>query len=208
VNRIFPALTVTALALLTVALLLGLMIGDLRGPLEDPATQQALRIKTVHFFSGLVAALAVVMVDSILVTYFVGTGRWCREVSEAYRLSPDFVRRSTHIKRRAFPLALASMLVAVGMAALGAAADPAANVQVRLPGGATWAQAHLLGVLLGTSGIAAAFFWKVACVQQHRQVVNDVLQEVHRIRRERGLETGESSGQPVGGDSVADPRRG
>ena len=36
--------------------------------------------------TGTSAALAVVFVHSIAVTYFIGTSRWCKEVTETYQL--------------------------------------------------------------------------------------------------------------------------
>ena len=95
----------------------------------------------VHRMFGIASALVVVLVNSIAVTYFVGTSRWCREVVETYHLDAELVRRSAVLKRRAFPWAVAAMLVIVGVSALGAAADPA----TRHPWTANWVYPHLVG---------------------------------------------------------------
>ena len=68
--------------------------------IHDAAGQ---RWATVHRLSGVAAAIALVLVNSIVVTYFVGTGRWCKEVSDTYQLGPTFVRRSNAIKRQHVP---------------------------------------------------------------------------------------------------------
>ena len=39
---------------------------------------------TMHMLLGLFAVLVTILVQSIAVTYFVGTGRWCKEVVETY----------------------------------------------------------------------------------------------------------------------------
>ena len=60
---------------------------------------------------GLGSALVVVFVNSIVVTYFIGTSRWCKEVVETYSLDRGLLRRSVILKRRTFPWAVMAMLV-------------------------------------------------------------------------------------------------
>ena len=93
--RIFISLAVFALLMMAASLCLGLYLGDIHN-VRDTDT---LHLATVHRLLGLAAAIVVVLANSITVTYFVGTGRWCKEVSEAYELDPQFVRRSAKIKR-------------------------------------------------------------------------------------------------------------
>src|SRR5262245_36342464 len=79
---------------------------------------------TLHMLLGSAAALVTVLVSSVTITYFIGTSRWCKEVCETYRLSPDLVARSTQLKRSTFPWALAGILSVIAVVGLGAAADP------------------------------------------------------------------------------------
>ena len=81
---VFKRAALFAVVLLVATAGLGLWIGDLHGQ-TDPAV---LRWGTVHRLSGVLAALVVVLVNSMAVTYFVGTSRWVREVAETYGLSP------------------------------------------------------------------------------------------------------------------------
>src|SRR5215831_2165281 len=118
--RIFTTLALLSLLAMIAALCIGLYLGDIHG-VNDPDT---LRWAMVHRLLGVAAALAVVLVDSIVVTYFIGTNRWCKEVVETYQLHPELIDRSVALKRRTFPWALVSMLVVVGVGTLGAAADP------------------------------------------------------------------------------------
>ncbi len=178
--RIFTTLAITAVLLMAAALLLGLYVGDIHGT-KDADT---LRWAMVHRLMGLGAALAVVLVNSIVMTYFIGTSRWCKEVSETYQLDPQFVQRSAALKRSAFPWAFMSMLVVVGVGALGGAADPATLRQ----GTEYWVTPHLIGAFAGLVFIAFSFFMEAGRIAAHHVVIEDIVAVVRRIRQERGLD--------------------
>ncbi len=178
-TRIFTVLAWFALLLVATNLILGLCLGDIRQP--DPTVQ---RWATVHRLFGVFAALAVVLVDSIVVTYFIGTSRWAKEVVETYRLDPQLARRTTLLKRRTFPWATLSMLVIVAVIALGGAADPSTH----RPDTASWALPHLVGALAGLAFIGWAFVVAWNNIYQNHQAIDDIMAEVKRVRVERGLE--------------------
>ena len=179
------------MAFLAATLVLGLSLGDVRNP-DDETTQ---RWATVHRLSGVAVALCVVLVDSIVITYFIGTSRWCREVSDTYHLDPQHVRRANAIKRSTFPYAVASMLAVVGIVALGGAADPGASLQLEPIAGLTWANVHLIGALAGLAFIGYAFFIQWSNIRQQRDVIARILDEVKQIRLARGLEVEEHAAQ-------------
>lgn len=183
-HRIFPVLALVAVLFLALSLALGLRVGD---PLGG-ADREAMGRIGLHFLCGLAASLIVVLVMSIAVTYFIGTSRWCREVSETYRLDPRFALRSNQLKRAAFPYALGGMLVMVAIAALGAASDPAAAMQVQPVGDVSWATVHFGAALGGTALLGFAFVMLWLRIDEHRRVIAEILAEVHRIRAEKGLE--------------------
>src|SRR5690242_16402093 len=110
--RIFTTLAITAVLLMATTLCLGLFVGDLH---DGTPSADTLRWAFVHRMMGIGSALVVVLVNSIVMTYFIGTSRWCKEVSETYGLDPKYVRRSTELKRSTFPWAFLSMLVVVGV---------------------------------------------------------------------------------------------
>jgi hypothetical protein len=190
-NRIFATLAVFSIVALVATLLLGFAIGDL----NDPALRQSnqlprlVNLSMIHKMAGLASALVVVLVNSIVVTYFVGTGRWCKEVVEAYSLDSELIRRSMTIKRRAFPFAVLAMLAIVGVSALGAAADPG-RMQ---PGTENWMVPHLVGAMLGIGFVACAYFNEGQRIREQQELIAKVLGEVKRIRRERGLDEASSS---------------
>jgi hypothetical protein len=139
---------------------------------------------TVHRLTGIAAALAVVFVESVVVTYFIGTSRWCKEVAETYRLERTFVAASNRLKRRTFPWALAGMLSVVAIIALGGAGDPATG----RPNTQWWADWHLFGACLGILLIAWTYLVAWNNIQANHAIIQLLVSEVARIRRQRGLD--------------------
>lgn len=180
-SRILLTIATLSILLMVAALLAGFSIGDLY---ERPVSEDTLRWATAHRLTGLAAALGVVFVESIIVTYFIGTSRWCREVVETYRFAPDFVQASNRLKRRTFPWALAGMLAVIGVISLGAAADPS----TRQPNTQAWANWHLLGALLGVVFIAWTYVVAWNNVVANHAIIETLVAEVGRARRERGLD--------------------
>lgn len=187
---VFSRVSLFAVALLVATACLGLWLGDLHGQV-DP---RVLRWATVHRLSGVLAALVVVLVNSMGVTYFIGTGRWCREVVEAYGLDLGFVERSRRLKRSAFPYALLGMLGVVTIVALGGAADPASG----RPGTQAWVTPHLLGGLGIGAAIACCFLGQLRPIREHGRLIDEVMDAVRRARAARGLDTLPRPGEVAG----------
>jgi hypothetical protein len=180
-TRILLTLASLSLGLMIAALVIGLLIGDLHArPLNDDTLHWA----RVHRLTGVAAALAVVLVESIVVTYFIGTSRWCREVVETYQLDPELVRASNRLKRRTFPWALAGMLAVVAVAALGAAADPGSGSR----NAAEWVDWHLVGALLGVGFVAWTYVVAWNNIAANHAIIERIIAEVAHVRRERGLD--------------------
>jgi hypothetical protein len=183
-NRILFTLATISIVLLLAAQALGLSVGDLYArPQPDEDT---LHWATVHRLTGVAAALAVVFVESVVVTYFIGTSRWCKEVSETYRLDPAAIRASNRLKRRTFPWALAGMLTVVALIALGAAGDPATGRDNTR----AWADRHLIGAFLCIPLIAWTYVVAWKNVSANHAIIEQLIAEVARIRQERGLDAG------------------
>jgi hypothetical protein len=179
-TRIVIALASFSLILLVAALVVGLSVGDLY---NDPS-EHTLRWATAHRLTGVAAALAVVFVESVIVTYFIGTSRWCKEVAETYRLDAGPVRESSRLKRRAFAVAIIGMLTVIGIIALGGAADPS----TRRDNTQAWTNYHLAGALAGTALIGWTYFAAWQYVSLNQAIILEMVAEVARIRRQRGLE--------------------
>jgi hypothetical protein len=179
-ERVFSRVALFAVVLMLATAGLGIWIGDLHGQ-SDP---QILRWGTVHRLSGIFAALMVVLVNSMVVTYFIGTGRWCREVVETYGLPASLVARAKGLKRAAFPWSVLGMLAVVGIVALGGAADPATG----RPGTQNWVTPHLLGALALSALIAWCFQSQLPRIRRQQALIEEVLAAVQAIRRDRGLD--------------------
>lgn len=179
-ERVYARAAVFAVALMVATAGLGLWIGDLHGQ-TDPAI---LRWGTVHRLSGIFAGIMVVLVNSMAVTYFLGTGRWCREVAETYGLPASINERARAIKRASFPWSVLGMLSVVGIVALGGAADPSTG----RPGTQDWVTPHLVGAI----GLAALIAWcfqsQLPRIRRQQALIEEVLADVREIRRSRGLE--------------------
>src|SRR3954470_6117195 len=180
-SRIFLTLASLSFILVVVALTLGLTMGDL-DPQAQP-TPETLHRATFHRLTGVAAALAVVFVECIVVTYFIGTSRWCREVVETYHLDSSMIAESNRLKRRTFPWALIGMLTVVGIAALGGAADPGATVQLDTK---VWAYWHLLGAMLGIVLLIWTYLVAWNNISANHAIIERLMGEVARIRENRG----------------------
>ncbi len=180
-TRIFTTLALLSLGLFLAAVVLGLSIGDL----YDHPDADVLRIRGVHMLTGTAAALAVVFVHSIVVTYFVGTSRWCKEVTETYRLDPAALVRSNQLKRRTFPWSVLGMLTVVVVGALGAASDPGTG----RPDTASMANVHLAAAFAGLALVGWTYLRAWSNIMDNQAVIQKILDDVQQIRRERGLDT-------------------
>lgn len=176
-TRILLSLAIVSQILLVAAATLGLVLGDVYVQPRPPETQSLLRW---HFLTGLAAALAVVLVESIIVTYFIGTSRWCKEVVETYRLDPAVVQASNRLKHRTFPWALVGMLASIGIIALGGASDPATGPNTR-----AWVDWHFAVAIGGIVLIAWTYFAAWNNVVANQAIINKLVSKVEEARRQR-----------------------
>lgn len=190
-NRIFYPLALLAVLSMSAVMILGLYLHT--KDVRNAADADAQRLATVHRLTGIAAGLCVLLANSVVVTYFVGTSRWAKEVSETYRLDDSYARRSNQLKRKTFPWAVLGMLTIVAITALGGAADPASSFSVKpiqnvTGGNLAWAEVHLLGALVGLAVIVFGFYRMANNIAANLTVINEIMAEVRRIRTERGLD--------------------
>lgn len=146
--------------------------------------------KGLHFYLGFASSLLAMLVSSVTVTYFVGTSRWCREVVETYRLPAALVERSARLKRSAFPWAVSAMVAIIGIAALGGLSDPSTPVsQKHADWPAFFITWHYVAAIVGMLLVAWSFWMQLARISENHEVIGDILLEVQRVRKERGLPT-------------------
>lgn len=173
-TRIFTTLAVC----LTLALLVTFGVGLYTMSLDVSVYKN--EVYLVHFTLGLFTSLGTLLVHCIIFTYFLGTGRWVKEVGLAYSL-PDanYPKLTRELKRTAFPAALFSMLIVIATAAAGAGRQVA---------GWDW-KVHLILAIVAILINLWAFRVEYRCLSTNAAVIEGVLNEVERIRAERGLPT-------------------
>lgn len=151
-----------------------------------------------HFYLGLMTTLGILLVHCIIFTYFLGTGRWVKEVGLAYDLPDDELPRTTReLKRTVFPAALYAMLIAIGASAAGAGAQ--------LQAWPWQVHATLAGLTLAIN--LWAFRVEHRTLEANAAVLNAVLEEVDRIRRAKGLESNAEALRDESSSSIANRDR-
>jgi hypothetical protein len=132
----------------------------------------------IHFYLALLAVLVTLATHCLIFIYFLGTGRWVKEVAIAYRLLDAPLPRLTRdLKRRTFPVALLAMLVPIAAAAAGAAAQRR-----------EWDWKIHAGLATVTLLVNLwAFVVEYRNVSINAGIIDEVMREVDRIRAEHGL---------------------
>ena len=176
-TRIFTSLAVLESLALLASFALG-TVSKLRGASlnqDDPTYM-------IHIVLGLFTVIGALLVHCLIFTYFLGTGRWVKEVGLAYRL-PDapLPKLTRELKRWTFPPALFAMLIAIATAAAGAAAQ-----RREWP----W-EVHATLATLTLLINLWAFRVEYRNLKANGEVLDRVLIEVARIRAERGLPSNE-----------------
>lgn len=172
----------TLAALLAIAILCTISIGF--WSFLTPGESKYKDIFIVHFTLGLLTAIGVLFVHCLIFIYFLGTGRWVKEVTLAYGLPDEpWHKRTRELKRQTFPPALFSMLIGIAAAAAGAGAQLQA-----------WP--WYVHMTLGLSTLAVnlwAFRVELRNVGENAGIIQAVLDEVDRIRAEQGLPSNEDA---------------
>jgi hypothetical protein len=182
-TRIFLTLAICSTGTLVAALWLGLAVGDASS--RSAAVQSRV---AVHFLTGVAALVFAVLVHALVITYFMGTGRWLEETCAAYRLGDLRQIGSRNLKWRLYPAMAGSLLLLIVTGASGGAADPASAVAFKGWGSLTAAHVHLAIASLALAVNVAVNIAEYVALLRNGRIVNGVLQDVKRIRMERGLD--------------------
>src|SRR5213080_2766773 len=96
----------------TLALLIASVLGTLSKLQEVLHPENSLYL--LHFLTGLIAALCTLFLHCLIMTYFIGTGRWVKEVCIAYNFPDEnWPRKTRDIKRRNTPYVILTMLITI-----------------------------------------------------------------------------------------------
>ena len=181
-TRIFLTLALLSTALLGLSFFLGLGIDDPR--VREAAVQQGIDTHMKTALGGLVFGT---LVHAIVFTYFMGTGRWIEETTRAYKLSPDFHVSNQSVKYRLLPGITLAFVMLVMTGGMGAAADPGSPVQFKGWLGLSPATIHMTTAIVTLLLNLAVNVHEFRSIERNGEIVEGVMNEVRRIRTERGL---------------------
>ncbi|MEX0867377.1 MAG: hypothetical protein WD030_08455 [Pirellulales bacterium] len=143
-------------------------------------------LSSVHRLIGVATALIIVFVNSVSVTYFIGTSRWIKEVCDTYPIGKQAILDSRQAKSASFAWSVVGIATALGMSALGAASDPSSgNLHTE-----QWVDWHLASALGGIVLLALAFYQQWSKIHANQQLIGRVLDDVRQVREERNLPVG------------------
>jgi len=154
---------------------------------EDIEDLERTRVfSSVHRLIGIATTLVIVFVNSVSVTYFIGTARWIKEVCETYPLDKQLIIDSRKAKSVSFIWSFIGMVTALLISALGAASDPSSgNLNTE-----RWVDWHLASALGGVALLAFAFYQQWLKINANQRLIERVVAEVRRVREERNLPVG------------------
>jgi hypothetical protein len=176
-TRIFTTLAILNGLTLAAAYLVGVI-----SKLHDAAQRPSDPTYVIHFSLGLTGAVLTLLVHCLIFTYFLGTGRWVKEVTLAYDLPDAPLHKETReLKRRTFPPALIAMLITIATAAAGAGAQ---LKEWPWPVHATLATLALIINLW-------SYRIEYRNVNANGAILEQVMAEVDRVCAERGLPSNE-----------------
>lgn len=177
-KRIFLTLATFSNLALLVAFGFGWAIGDPAS--RDLAVRKAVNL---HLLVALGAALLCLLVHAISLTYFMGTGRWIEETSEAYRLGEAPRQQNIRFKYRVLPGMVGCILLIIATGALGVLSDPGATRGKPFPSVIHFS----LACLTLTANIVVSWL-QYSTISRNGELVDAIVREVRAIRQAKGLD--------------------
>lgn len=181
-KRIFVTLTVLSTVLLFTAFILGWISGD-----PKSLDETVRRGVSLHRLTSLAALIFATLVHAILLTYFMGTGRWLEETCKAYSLGDKWLTENQSLKYRSIMAMVGAMLMLIATGACGAAIDPTGAVRFEGWGAFSGATIHFYVASITLIVNLLVNAKEFQAVSRNNQIIDMVMDEVHRIRREKGL---------------------
>ena len=181
-KRIFIMLVVFGTLLLLAAYVLGLSVREVTT--ADAAARAGLRW---HMLTALAAICFASLVHAIWLTYFMGTGRWMEETCRAYGLPDDFPAENHSMKYGTIPAIAGVFLLLLVTGGFGAAVDPGSSVKFTGWAGFSGAMIHFLLASTALGANAIVNFIEYQTISRNNHLINQVMDEVRRMRIERGL---------------------
>ncbi|MFO0917108.1 MAG: hypothetical protein U0872_02200 [Planctomycetaceae bacterium] len=163
--------------LLIAAFGLGLQIDDPK--VVDVAVQRGVQY---HLLTALGAIVFATLVHALVLTYFMGTGRWLEETSSAYRLDARFYQESKTLKYRTIPALVGAFVLLVVTGAFGAAADPGSPAQFAGWFGLSAATIHQISAIVTLTVNACVNYLEFTSLFRNSEIIDQAMQAVREIR--------------------------
>lgn len=181
-KRIFLTLAIISNIILAGAVYFGLSI-------EDPKAIQVESVAQVsrHMLTGMGALCFATLIHAIVLTYFMGTGRWMEETISAYQLDNAPYREGKKMKYKAVIWMTVCILLLIGVGGFGAAADPASAIGFRGWWGVPPATIHFTMVCIALSLNFLVNMWEYQIIARNGLLINQIMDQVRKIRMEKGL---------------------
>lgn len=180
VTRIFLTLASLSTLLLLTVFVIGLSI-------DDPKLIESMNLKRWHLGLAIGGLIAATLVHALVLTYFMGTGRWMEDVSKAYQLEDRWRRESQSLKYRVLPAMSGCFVLLLVTVGFGAAADPGSGMKFGGLGGLSAGTCHLLIAFITVCCNFFANVLELQAIERNSQLVNEVVAKVREIRIARGL---------------------
>lgn len=184
-QRIFLTLAILSNVVLAISFALGWQV-------EDATAAAAQAEVSTHILIGLGGLVFAALVHAIVLTYFMGTGRWMEETGMAYRLDKAWYRQNQSLKYKTVPAMVGCLTLLVLVGASGGAADPASAIGFGGWGSWSAADIHLWLAATTVALNLLANFWEYRAIGGNGRLIQQVLGEVRRIREEKGLPIAET----------------
>jgi hypothetical protein len=195
VSRIFFTLAAVSTLCLTGTFFLGISV--------DSSAAEVVGERSAadwHILLGVFGLIFAVLVHAIVLTYFMGTGRWIDETSHVYKLGDQPFRDHRKLKQRTLPLMMLAIIALIMIIPTGASVDPAASrkpiVEDTVESDAALTKQsqqenasnlHLVYVIITVFVNVAISVFEFRSIEANGEIVTGILDEVRRIRTEKGL---------------------
>lgn len=179
-TRIFVTLASVSTLLLLAVFVLGLNIGD-------PKLSESMSLKSWHLGLAIGGLICATLVHALVLTYFMGTGRWMEDVSKAYQLESHWQAECQRLKIRMILAMFGSFLLLLITIGFGAAADPGTGMNFQ---GWLNLSPAMLHLLVAATTLTCNFLVNIhefQSIERNGQLVNEIVAKVREIRIARGL---------------------
>lgn len=179
-TRIFLTLASVSTLLLLTVFAMGLNI-------DDPKVLASQPLVSWHMILALTGLVVATLVHALVLTYFMGTGRWMEDVCKTYQLGDTWRLESQRLKYRVIPAMCGAFLLLLTTIGFGAAADPASQMGFSGAAGLSASTLHLLIALVMLGGNFFVNVREFHSLERNGQLVQEILAKVREIRIARGL---------------------